>query len=174
MIVGLVLVIIGVIIGNTSAYNKVNGFQRVAVKDRTGTVTFDKAGGYVAYYESDEVSDSKNDDIHLIQVTLTNQTTGHSMELNTLYGHRSDHLIKYVYYDHGGHKGHAMYQFHIDQAGTYKVDLQNETGAPSDTIVAFGKSIAGGIVVGTAFAIIGALLLLAGLIVLIVGLVKRR
>ena len=174
MIVGVVLVIIGGVIGNTGAYNKVNGFQRVAVSDRTGTITFKNAGGYVAYYESDEVTDSTSQKIPEIPVRLTNQATHQQMVLQTPYGDRSDGKIKYLHYDHDGHKGLAMWQFHIDQPGTYGVELGNNTAAAPDATVAFGKSIAKGVVLGGVFVIIGALLLLAGLIVLIVGLVKRR
>jgi uncharacterized membrane protein len=174
MIVGLVLVIIGGIIGNTSAYSKVNGFQRVAVADHTGTITFKNAGGYVAYYESDEVTDSTSQKIPEIPVVLTNQDTHQQLALQTPYGDRSDGKIKYLHYDHDGHKGLAMWQFHIDQPGTYQVELRDNTAAAPDATVAFGKSIASGVVLGGVFVIIGALLLLAGLIVLIIGLVKRR
>ncbi|HEY7048657.1 MAG TPA: hypothetical protein VH373_15665 [Jatrophihabitantaceae bacterium] len=174
MIVGLVLVVIGGVIGNTSAYSKVDGFQRVAVKDGTGTITFKNAGGYVAYYESDEVTNSTSQKIPEIPVQLTDQATGQKMVLQTPYGNRSDGKIKYLHYDHNGHKGLAMWQFHIDQPGTYQVELTNNTAAAPDATVAFGKSIASGVVVGGVFVIIGVLLLLAGLIVLIVGLVKRR
>jgi len=174
MIAGLVLAIVGGVIGNTSAYGKVNGFQRVAVKDGTGTVTFKSAGGYVAYYESDEVKDSTNQKIPEIPVRLTNQANGQQLVLQTPYGNRSDGKIKYLHYDHGGHKGLAMWQFHIDQSGTYKVELRANPAAGADATVAFGKSIAKGVVIGGVLVVVGVLLLLAGLIVLIIGLVKRR
>jgi hypothetical protein len=145
----------------------------VAVKDRTGTVTFNNAGGYVAYYESSSVTSSTSQEIPLIPVTLTNKATGQPMTLMTTYGDQSDGRVKYLHYDHDGHKGLAMWQFHIDQTGTYGVELDNNPAADADAVVAFGKSIAGGVVLGGAFVIAAILVLIAGVIVLIVGLVKR-
>jgi len=174
MVAGLVLVIVGAVLANTNAYGKVNDFQRVAVSDGTGTVTFNKAGGYVAYYESASVTNSTNQKVPEIPVTLTNQATGQELVLNTPYGNRSDGKIKFLHYDHNGHKGVAMWQFHIDQPGTYRVQLGPNPAAASDATVAFGKSIAQDVVVAGTVVIIGVLLLVAGLITLIVGLVKRR
>jgi len=139
LIVGVVLAIVGSLVGEKSGYNKVDGFQRVAAKDGTGTVTFKNAGGYIAYYESESVRDSKNDAIHEIQGTLTNEATKQTVTLSTLYGNLSDNKIKYLYYNHGGHKGHALWQFHIDQPGTYKVQLARNLDAPADTVLAFAS-----------------------------------
>jgi uncharacterized membrane protein len=174
MAVGLVLVIVGAVLANTNAYSKVNGFQRVAVSAGSGTVTFDKAGGYVAYYESDSVTNSTNQKVPEIPITLTNQSTGQQLVLTTPYGNRSDGKIKFLHYDHDGHKGVAMWQFHIDQPGTYRVELGQNPAAASDATVAFGKSIAQGVVLAGSVVIVGVLLLIGGLITLIVGLVKRR
>lgn len=174
MAVGLILVIIGGVLGNANGYSKVNGFQRVKVSDGTGTVTFKNAGGYLSYYESDSVTDSTNQQIPLIPTRLTNQANGKVLTLSTPYGNRSDGKVKYLHYDHDGHKGLAMYQFHIDQAGTYKVELRNNVRADADAQIAFGKSIAQGVVVGGIVVVLGALLLVAGLIVLIIGFVKKR
>lgn len=174
MAAGIVLLVVGGILANTGAYNKVNGFQRVKVSDHTGTITFKHTGGYLAYYESDEVTDSTNQKIPLIPVRLTDQATKQTLTLTTPYGNRSDGKVKYLHYDHDGHKGLAMWQFHIDQAGTYDVQLGDNTRADSDAQVAFGKSIAKGVVVGGVLVIVGVLILLAGLIVLIIGFVKQR
>ena len=174
MVVGLVLVIVGAVLANTNAYSKVNGFQRVTLSDGTGTVTFTKAGGYVAYYESASVTNSTNQKVPEIPVQLTNQATGQQLVLTTPYGNRSDGKIKFLHYDHGGHRGVAMWQFHIDQPGTYRVQLGHNPAAASDATVAFGKSIAQGVVLAGSIVIIGVLLLIAGVITLIVGLVKRR
>jgi hypothetical protein len=174
MVAGLVLVIVGAVLANTNAYGKVNDFQRVAVSDGSGTVTFNKAGGYVAYYESASVTNSTNQKVPEIRVQLTNQATGQRLVLTTPYGNRADGKIKFLHYDHDGHRGVAMWQFHIDQPGTYRVELGTNPAAASDATVAFGKSIAQDVVVAGTVVIIGVLLLVAGLITLIVGLVKRR
>jgi hypothetical protein len=172
--VGVILAIVGGILANTNAYSRVNGFQRLAVKDGTGTVTFTNAGGYVAYYESGSVTDSTSQKIPEIPVRLTNEATGQTLTLSTPYGDRADGKIKYLHYDHGGHKGLAMWQFHIDQAGTYKVEVAGNAFAAGDAVVAFGKSIARGVVVGGVMVIFGIVVLLAGVITLIVGFVRQR
>jgi len=174
MAAGIVIAIIGSVIGSKTSDSKVNGFQRVQLADKTGTITFKNSGGYVAYYESKSVTDSTNQKVPLIEVTLT-PTSGQPLPLTTPYGNRSDGKIKYLHYDHDGHKGLAMWQFHIDQSGTYKVDLQDRSGvAASDAGVAFGKSIASSQAATAIVFGFGGLLLVAGLIVLIVGFVKQR
>jgi len=173
LIVGVVLLIVGAFISDRTAQGKVNGFQRVAVQDHSGTINLKGSGGYIAYYESDSLnSDTKK--IPLVGVTLTNAATGQKTTLDTTYGNKSGNKIKYLYYDHDGHKGLALWQFHIDQPGSYSVELLATTGTASDAEMAFGRSIATSQAVGAVIVVAGVLLLLAGLILLIVGLVKRR
>jgi uncharacterized membrane protein len=175
MMVGLVLVIVAAVLPDTNASGKVNGFQRIAVSERSGTVTFDNAGGYLAYYESKAVSNSTSQKLPQIPVTLTNQATGQQLVLTIPYGNRSDGKINFLHYDRAGHKGLAMWQFQIDQPGTYGVVLGRNPAAARDATVAFGKSIAKGVAWrGWTVAIVGVLLLIGGLITLIVGLVNRR
>jgi hypothetical protein len=171
---GLAIAIVGGVLAATKSLNKVNNFQRVTVASGSGTVTFSKAGGYLAYYESGSVRDSTNQTIPEIRGTLTNSAAGETVQLVTPYGNRSDGNIKYLHYDYNGHKGLAMWQFHINQPGTFQVQLQRNPAAASDATVAFGPSIAQGVVVGGILVILGVLLLLAGAITLTVGLVKRR
>ena len=173
LVAGLALAIVGGVFSSANADRKVPGFQRVALADRTGTVTFKSAGGYLAYYESSTITSHTNV-LPTIPVTLTNQATGQQMVLDTLYGQRGDGTFKALQYDYKGHKGMAMWQFHVDQAGTWKVELSPTPGAAADAQVAFGKSIAQGVVVGAILIIVGVLAMLGGLITLIVGLVKRR
>jgi hypothetical protein len=174
MILGLAVAILGGVLAGTKSYSKVNGFQRVAVSDGTGTVTFSHAGGYVAYYESDSVTDSTSQQVPEVRGTLTYPATNATVTLDTPYGNRSDGKIKFLHYDHDGHKGVALWQFHIDQPGAWKVQLQALGPAGPDAVLAFGPSIAQGVVIGAILAILGVLLLIAGLITLIIGLVKRR
>jgi hypothetical protein len=173
LVAGLALAIVGGIFSSANADRKVPGFQRVALADRTGTVTFKSAGGYLAYYESSTVKPNTKS-VPVIAVTLTNQATGQQMKLDTLYGQRADGTFKALRYDYKGHKGLATWQFHIDQAGAWRVELGPNPGAAADAQVAFGKSIAQGVVVGAILILVGVLAMLGGLITLIVGLVKRR
>ena len=174
MVIGLALTIGGGVLASTKSYSKVNGFQRVAVKDSTGTVNFSHAGGYVAYYESSTITGSTSQRIPEVGGTLTNQATNTTVTLQTPYGNRSDGKIKFLHYDYNGHKGVALWQFHIDQPGAWKVQLETGAGLPADAVIAFGPSIAKGVVIGGIIAVLGVLLLIAGLVTLIVGIVKRR
>jgi hypothetical protein len=166
-----VLIIVGAVVAATHSLSKVDNFQRVKVSDGSGTVHFDHAGGYVAYYESDTITNSTRE-VPLIGVRLT-APSGTSMVLTTKYGDRSDGKIKLLHYDYNGHQGLAMWQFHIDTPGTYQVELVGNTRAAPDAVVAFGESIAVGVAVAGALIGLGVLLLIAGIITLIVGLVRR-
>jgi hypothetical protein len=172
LVIGLALAITGGVIGAAGSLSKVNDFQRVAVSDQTGTVTFSHAGGYLAYYESASITRA-TDRVPLIHGVLTNQATGTKVTLQTTYGNLSDGKIRQLHYEYGGHKGLAMWQFHIDQPGTWQVQLN--PGAPdADAVVAFGPSIARDVVAGAIIVVVGVLMLLGGLVTLIVGLVMRR
>ena len=168
---GVVLVIVGAVIVATHSLNKVDNFQRIKVSEGSGTLQFDHSGGYVAYYESDTVT-SNTREVPLIPVRLTDPS-GTSTVLNTKYGDRADGKIKLLHYDYHGHKGLAMWQFHIDTPGTYRVELGSNTQAAPDAVVAFGESIATGVALGSGLIGVGVILLIAGLVTLIVGLVRR-
>ena len=168
---GVVLIVVGAIIVSTHSLSKVDNFQRVKVSDVSGTLHFDHPGGYVAYYESDTVT-SGTREVPLIPVRLTDPS-GTSTALSTKYGNRSDGKIKLLHYDYHGHKGLAMWQFHIDTAGTYRAELGTNTRAAPDAVVAFGESIASGLAVSGGLIGLGVLLLIAGVVTLIVGLVRR-
>jgi hypothetical protein len=167
----IVLIIVGAVVAATHSLSKVDNFQRVTVSDGSGTLHFDHTGGYVAYYESDAVTNSTRE-VPLIPVRLTDPS-GTSKVLTTKYGDRSDGKIKLLHYDYHGHQGLAMWQFHIDTPGTYKVELGGNTRAAPDAVVAFGESIAAGVAVAGGLIGLGVILLIAGIITLIVGLVRR-
>jgi hypothetical protein len=171
-IIGLGLLIAGIVVLAAGSLGKVNNFQRVRIADGTGTVHFAHSGGYVAYYEASDVTDSDNERIPLVRVRLTSPS-GTAMTLNTLYGGNTNGTIKKLTYDYNGHRGAALYQFHIDETGTYQVQLA-ALNTPADAQIAFGTSIATGTFLGGGLTGLGVLLLIAGLIVLIVGLVRRR
>lgn len=172
LVVGLALAITGGALANAKSLSKVNGFQRVAVSAGSGTVNFSHAGGYVAYYESKSVSSSTRQ-VPLIPGVLTN-ASGATVQLTTKYGNRSDGKIKALHYDYKGHHGLAMWQFHIDQPGAWRVQFATNDAPDADAVVAFGPSIATGVVIGGILVVVGILMLLGGLVTLIVGLVKRR
>lgn len=167
---GVILIVVGSVVIATKSLTPVNDFQRVKANS-SGTVNFTKAGGYVAYYESNSVTaDDKS--VPLIPVRLTDPS-GKQTVLSTKYGNRSDGKIKLLHYAYNNHKGLAMWQFHIDQAGTYKVEVGTNTQAATDAQVAFGKSVAGGVVAGAGLLGLGVLVLIAAVVLLIVGFVKK-
>jgi hypothetical protein len=166
-----VLIIVGAVVVSTRSLSKVDNFQRIKVSDGSGTLHFDHPGGYVAYYESDTVTNSTRA-VPLIPVRLTDPA-GTSKILTTKYGDRADGKIKLLHYDYHGHQGLAMWQFHIDTPGTYQVELGANTRAAPDAVVAFGESIAAGVAVAGGLIGLGVALLIAGVITLIVGLVRR-
>ena len=177
MALAVVAMIVGAALGSPTV---VSQFQRVSVSDGRGTITFDNAGDYVAYYESaataelgDQPEKVTANRVPLIPVQLTNQATGQRLVLNTPYGNRADGKPKKLHYDFQGRGALAMWQFRISQTGRYQVDLGTASpAADPDAVVAFGPSTAlaaDGIIV-----ISGTLVFIAGLATLIVGLVKRR
>jgi uncharacterized membrane protein YidH (DUF202 family) len=166
-----VLIIVGAVVAATHSLSKVDNFQRIKVSDGLGTLRFGHTGGYVAYYESDTITNSTRQ-VPLIPVRLTDPS-GTSKLLRTKYGNRADGKIKLLHYDYHGHQGLAMWQFHIGTPGTYRVELGGNNRAAPDAVVAFGESIAAGVAVAGALVGLGVLLLIAGIITLIVGLVRR-
>jgi hypothetical protein len=166
-----VLIIVGAVVVSTHSLSKVDNFQRIKVSDGSGALHFDHPGGYVAYYESDTVTNSTRE-VPLIPVRLTDPS-GTSKILTTKYGDRADGKIKLLHYAYHGHQGLAMWQFHIDSPGTYQVELGGNTRAAPDAVVAFGESIAAGVAVAGGLIGLGVILLIAGIITLIVGFVRR-
>jgi hypothetical protein len=177
MALAVVAMIVGAALGSPTA---VGQFQRVRVSDRSGTISFNNTGDYVAYYESaataqlgDQPEKVTANRVPRVPVQLTNQATGQRLVLNTPYGNRADGKPSKLHYDYGGRGALAMWQFHISQTGRYQVDLGTTSPAPDpDAVVAFGPSTA--LAAGGIAVILGALVFIAGLTTLIVGLVKRR
>lgn len=165
---GVVLIVVAIVIAATKSLSKVDDFQRVKAGS-TDSVTFSHTGKYVAYYESDAIT-SHQDTVPKIKVLITDPD-GKQTTLATPYGNRSDGKISKLNYTYHGHKGLAVWQFDIAKTGTYKVEVG---AAPqADAQVAFGKSIAGGVIVAGMVGILGVLLLIAAIVLLIVGFVKK-
>jgi hypothetical protein len=173
-LVGLALVIAGAVVLDKKSFSKVNGFQRVSVAAGQGTVNFTGTGNYVAYYEAPG-ADGKTNDIPLSLITLTSPS-GKSTQLTTLYGGSSlssKKIKSRLTYSYNGHDGVAVYQFKIDQTGSYRVTIQRGGFEASNSDIAFGRSIGTGTAVGAALLVPGVLLIVAAIVLLIVGVVKR-
>ena len=172
--VGIILVVAGGVTGVTRGLSKVDHFKRApVVGSGSEAVDLDRTGKYVVYYESSSVADSPNQ-VYLIPVRLTNTATGATITPDAPFGNRSDGKIKILTYDQDGHKGVAMWQFDVAQAGTYKVESIPGPRTASDGVLAFGPSIESGVVAGGLLVVVGILAVVAALVTLVVGLVRRR
>lgn len=159
----------------------VSQFQRLAVSDRAGTITFTHTGDYLAYHESraaarlgDQPEKVTASRVPLIPVTLTNQASGQQLELTTPYGNRpGGSKPKKLHYDYRGRGALAIWQFHISQTGRYQVQLSTSHPAPGPgAVVAFGPSVAPG--ARGIMVLWAGFVFLAGLITITVGLVRRH
>jgi hypothetical protein len=173
--VSIALVIAGGAVYKTQSLNKVDKFSRVSIAAGGGTATFDKTGGYIAYYEASGV-DSKSTNIPIVAIRLTSPS-GQRMVLDTLYGGSKVDTLKIksrLTYSHNGHDGIAIYQFHISETGQYQVEFGGTGVAAANSDMAFGPSIGKGVAFAVALIVPGILLLIAGIVLLIVGYVKKR
>jgi hypothetical protein len=176
-IIFLVLGVVGIVVGAIVAYNgalkKVDDFHRIKVPSsgvNTERVDFDGTGGFIAYYESRNADSSR---IPAIPVVLTSPS-GKEQVLRTPYGGRSGGTaVKSLSYDYNGHKGVALWEFTVNENGTYTVRVGANSNADPDATIALGRSIGKSTAVGAILIVLGVLLLVAGIVLLIIGLVKR-
>jgi hypothetical protein len=166
--VGVIALVFGILllVGKSST---IDNLQRVALSRHSGTVTFDDSGGYVAYYEAAHIDPSA---LPPLGVTLI-APSGRRIAVTTPYGNRTDGRIDVMTYHHGGADGVALYEFSIDETGTYRVDLEPSGFETAGASMAFGESIAGSQLGGTLLVILGTVALVAALVLLIIGFVRR-
>jgi hypothetical protein len=171
-VVGIALLIVGGVVGFSQGLQKVDGFQRVSLAQRSATLHF-AAGNYLAYYEAPDYNTNSNT-VPVVDVQMRNVHTGQFVG-GQLYGGGANHKVKSLTYDYNGHHGAALYQFTIKQGGAYVVAVAASPGSSASprADIAFGKSIAGGLAAGGIVAIVGVLLIIAAIVLLIVGLVQR-
>lgn len=171
-VVGLLITIVGIVLLVTQSFSKVDGFQRVSFAQSSGSIMFGKAGDYVAYYEAPGVT-SNISYVPGVAIELRSAATGADVDL-VRYGNNANGELDRLTYSYGGHHGVAYRQFHISAPGRYEVTVRPGTGADPNGDVAFGTSIARGVVLGAVGTVVGVLLLIAGVIVLIVGVARRH
>jgi hypothetical protein len=171
-IVGLVALIVGIVVLATQSLSKVNDFQRVSFAQGSGSITFNKTGDYVAYYEAPDVTSSIKV-VPAFRLLLVNHATRAPVSL-VPYGNNANGKIDKLTYNYNGHKGVAVVEYHIGSPGQYDVALQPSSDVAPSAKIAFGQSIEKGTIVGGLLAGVGFLVLLAGVIVLVIGLVRRR
>ena len=136
----------------TSFVHQVDSMPRAQLPQ--GQVTLTHSGGYVIYYEGPRAR---------INVRLVPASAGAAIASFRPYGSPGTTLT----YNIGSHHGSATFTVQVRHPGTFSVQA---VGAPSGSDLAFGPSLAGGIVRGV---VGGVLLIVLGLVLAVVLFVVR-
>ena len=164
-VLGVVLAVVGGVLLAIAPITNIGSFPHADVARDGGTVQLDRAGDYVGYFETPEAG-SHSAFVNMAMAGPTGQPVALAR-----YGHSGAGTTSLVYNVNGYH-GEALFQFSIDRPGRYTVRLQSND-APPGARMAFGESIAHGVVVAVLLLVPGVLLVIAALVLLIVGLVRR-
>jgi len=168
--VGVVALVVGIVVLAAKSLGAVNDFQRISVAQGHGTISVDRTGKWVGYYESDQVT-SRISRLPDLQVAIAGPD-GQRIDFDS-YGNPNGNSVRRLTYDFGGHSGVAAIQFDATVTGTYTVQIRALEDLPEDSKLAFGKDIFGGTVAGGLLVVFGILLLVAAVVLLIVGYAKR-
>lgn len=163
-LIGLALAVVGIVVLVKSPIGKVDDFARAPIDGQTHTVELTRTGNYVGYYEEPglDTSKSRTPTFTLALVDASGTAVAVRKYSNTTT----------LSYEYGGHNGLAVAKFSITKAGTYTVRGEG-TDVPADAKIAFGESVAHGLIAGVLLFIGGLALIVTAIILLIVGLVKR-
>jgi hypothetical protein len=158
-VAGIVLAVIWFVVGLMRFFDTIEDFQRVDVPG-TSEIDIDDPGGYSVYHE---YSGASGDDgfgrfVSDPSITITDPS-GNDVPL--------DPYSSSVTYSGSGHEGVAVSTFDADEAGTYTVETQGDSGSE----VAIGPGIGSGLVatIVGGFAIGGAGVLAGGIMAIVVG-----
>ena len=149
------------VIGLLSLGHQIDSFPRVPLP-AGGAVTLNHGGGYVIYYEGPGAKSGQIPGFHVrIVPTASSPQVG---SLKTYSGSLT--------YSFGSHQGRAVLTLKVARGGRFLVE---PFGAPSHSDLAFGSSIAGGIV----GIVLGSLALIfagivAAIVLLVIRIVKTR
>ena len=145
--------------GLTSVISQVNSFPRAPIP-AGGQISLDHSGGYVVYYEGPGAQSGRVPDI---RVRVTPASASAAVQSLTPYNGTQTYGI-------GSHQGIAVLTLHVTRPGRFTVETPGAAGVPAGSNLAFGDSIAGGIL---GPILIGVLLILAGLATLLVIFIVR-
>ena len=149
------------VIGLLSLGHQIDSFPRVPLP-AGGAVTLNHGGGYVIYYEGPGAKSGQIPGFHVrIVPTASSPQVG---SLKTYSGSLT--------YSFGSHQGRAVLTLQVARGGRFLVE---PFGAPSHSDLAFGSSIAGGIV----GIVLGSLALIftgvaIAIVLLVIRIVKTR
>ena len=152
------------IVGIVSLGNTVNDLQRVPLP-AGGTISLGHSGGYTVYYEG---PGAENGNIPSYNIHIIPASPGAGVPSLTRYGST-------VTYNIGSHHGRAVLTLHITGPGKFRVTA-TATGTPAPGAdLAFGGSIASGVVgvllPGVPLMIIG---VLGAVLLLVIRIVRKR
>jgi hypothetical protein len=148
------------VVGLLSLSSQINSFPRVGLPASGSPVSLPHAGSYVVYYEAPGAASNAPPGF---DVRIAPGSAGAAVTSLTPYGTS-------VTYSFGSRQGRAALTLKISSPGTF---LVTAPAAPSGSDLAFGTSIAGGIVTTVVAAILLMLAGIAGLIVIFVIRVRR-
>jgi hypothetical protein len=161
-LVALLVLLAGVawlVVGLLSLNSHIDSFPRVAIP-AGGQITLDHSGGYVVYYEGPGAQSGR---IPAVRVRVTPASASAAVQSLTPYNGTQTYGI-------GSHQGIAVLTLQVTRPGRFTVETPGATAVPAGSDLAFGDSIAGGIL---GPILIGVLLILAGLAVLLVIFIVR-
>jgi len=145
--------------GLTSVISEVNSFPRAPIP-AGGQISLDHSGGYVVYYEGPGAQSGR---IPAIRVRVTPASAPAAVQSLVPYHGTQTYGI-------GSHQGIAVLTLQVTRPGRFTVQTPGAAGVPAGSDLAFGDSIAGGIL---GPILIGVLLILAGLAALLVIFIVR-
>ena len=148
-----------VVFGVMSVLSEVDSFPRVPIP-AGGQVSLDHAGGYVIYYEG---PGAQSGQIPAFRIRVTPASASAAVRSLAPYNGSLTYGI-------GSHQGSAALTLQVTRPGRFTVETPGQNSLPAGSDLAFGDSIAGGIL---GPIIIGVLLALAGLAGLIVIFIIR-
>jgi hypothetical protein len=151
------------VVGFVSLSSKVDAFQRVPLPGG-GTVTLNRSGGYVVYYEGPGANSG--------QIPSFNVRIAPAAPPAEVGGLRS--YTASVTYTIGVHQGRAVLTLQVVHPGKFLVQ-PSAASAAAGSDLAFGSSVAGGIV-GTVLVSIGLIFLgiIAAVVLFIIRLTRTR
>jgi hypothetical protein len=159
-LVPLVVFLAGVawlVVGLLSVGSHVDSFPRVPIP-AGGQVSLNHPGGYVVYYEG---PGAQSGDIPAFNVRVIPASA--SAAVRSLRPYAGS-----VTYGIGSHQGRAVLTLQVSKPGLFRIEASGTGSLPAGADLAFGNSIAGGIVATVLPSVLLILAGLAGLVVLFV------
>ena len=150
-----------IVFGLTSIGSEINSFERAPLP-AGGVVSLNHSGGYVIYYEGPGAKSGQIPGFHVRIVPAAS-----SPQMGSLKTYSGS-----LTYSFGSHQGRAVLTLQVARGGRFLVE---PFGAPSHSDLAFGSSIAGGIV----GIVLGSLALIftgvaIAIVLLVIRIVKTR